>query len=50
MLGNRRNRQRHGALECQYGCCRSLVTGDKSKTKRILRRREKNAWKKEEQE
>lgn len=48
MLGNRRNRQRHGAIECLYGCCRGLVTGDKSKTNRILRRREKNVWKKED--
>lgn len=47
MLGNRRNRNRHGARECRYGCCRSLVTGRKAKTRRVLRAREKRAWKAE---
>ena len=44
MIGARRNRARHGASECPYGCCRSLVTGTKEKTRRVLRTREKRAW------
>jgi hypothetical protein len=47
MLGSRRNRMRHGALECVYGCCRTGVTGDKTKTRRLYRRRESQVWKKE---
>jgi hypothetical protein len=48
MLGGRKNRCEHGALECPYGCCRSLVTGKKAKTRRILRRRDQRQWRKEE--
>ncbi len=47
MLGGRKNRCRNGIMECTYGCCRSLVTGDKSKTRRILRRRDERSWRKE---
>lgn len=47
MLGGRKNRAEHGDKQCTYGCCRSLVTGDKSKTRRILRQRDKRQWKKE---
>lgn len=46
MLGKRRNRCRLGAVECVYGCCRALVTGSKSQTRRILRRREDRNWRK----
>jgi len=48
MLGNRKNRGRHGDRYCPYGCCRSLVTGKKSKTRRILRTRDKRAWVKDQ--
>lgn len=47
MLGKKRNRH-----ECMYGCCRTLIFGQKLFTKarerRIFRSREKRAWKKEE--
>lgn len=49
MMGGRRNRCRHGAVECTYGCCRALVTGSKSKTRRVIRTREKRAWKSDAQ-
>lgn len=48
MLGDKRNRIKHGIKECTYGCCRSLITGTKSKTRGILRTRENRKWKKEE--
>ena len=44
MLGGKKNRCTHGALECPWGCCRSLQTGSKKKTKRVLRTREKREW------
>lgn len=44
MLGGRKNHGKHGSLECPWGCCRSLVTGKKSRTRKILRTREKRSW------
>jgi len=47
MLGKKRNRH-----QCMYGCCRTLIEGQKLFTKKrerkIFRAREKRAWKKEE--
>lgn len=45
MIGNARNRGRYCEQECQYGCCRDGLP--KPKLRRILKRREKRAWKKE---
>lgn len=48
MLG-RKNRR-----TCEYGCCRTLIFGQKLFTKKsergIFRAREKRAWKKEEKD
>lgn len=43
MLGKKKN-----IPQCVYGCCRALFTGTKKKTNRVLRAREKRAWKKEQ--
>jgi hypothetical protein len=50
MLGNRKNRAKAGMFECVYGCCRAFVTGDKNKTKRVIRTREKRQWRKDAKE
>lgn len=47
MLGGARNRGKYGDKACQYGCCRTLITGNKNRTRRILRKRESKQWKKE---
>lgn len=48
MLGSRRNRCRNGAKECVYGCCRQTGNLSKSIVRRIIRRRERQAWRREE--
>ncbi len=49
MLGRKRNRH-----ACMYGCCRTLIPGQKLFTKarerRIFRAREKREWKKENED
>jgi hypothetical protein len=44
MLGSNKNRGKHGSRECVYGCCKDAVWRDKPRSRRILRRREKQVW------
>lgn len=48
MIGSKKNRLQMGQLECQWGCCKSEWLMDKKMSHHILRQREKNLWKKEE--
>jgi hypothetical protein len=34
------------AIRCEYGCCRDMPT-HRDKERRVLKRRERNQWKKE---
>ena len=47
MLGSRRNRCRHGAKECVFGCCRDR---DKKGVRRVIRTREKRQFRQEMEE
>lgn len=47
MMGSKKSQAKHNAYRCEWGCCRSLQTGKKAKTRRILRTREQRAWRKD---
>lgn len=49
MLGGRKNRARHSAFECAYDCCRTTKGMTKSQVRRIIRKREKEKWKKDQE-